>query len=86
MIHYAKIEEINLSFEGEKALLNADRKMMYELATNLISNAIKYNLKGGSVYVKVKNKERSVTLSVADTGIGIKRRSEKNFWKILYGE
>lgn len=81
MIHYAKIEEINLSFEGEKALLNADRKMMYELATNLISNAIKYNLKGGSVYVKVKNKERSVTLSVADTGIGIKKKIREEFLK-----
>lgn len=55
--------------------------MMYELATNLISNAIKYNLKGGSVYVKVKNKERSVTLSVADTGIGIKKKIREEFLK-----
>ncbi|MEB3430203.1 HAMP domain-containing sensor histidine kinase [Citroniella saccharovorans] len=84
MIHYAKIEEINLSFEGEKALLNADRKMMYELATNLISNAIKYNLKGGSVYVKVKNKERSVTLSVADTGIGIKKEDQRRIFERFY--
>ena len=84
MIHYAKIEEINLSFEGEKALLNADRKMMYELATNLISNAIKYNLKGGSVYVKVKNKERSVILSVADTGIGIKKEDQRRIFERFY--
>ena len=84
MIHFAKIEEINLSFEGEKALLNADRKMMYELATNLISNAIKYNLKGGSVYVKVKNKERSVILSVADTGIGIKKEDQRRIFERFY--
>ena len=84
MIHFAKIEEINLSFEGEKALLNADRKMMYELATNLISNAIKDNLKGGSVYVKVKNKERSVILSVADTGIGIKKEDQRRIFERFY--
>ena len=38
---------------------------------NLTENAIKYNVKGGKVFVSVKKTDSDVVLTVADTGVGI---------------
>jgi signal transduction histidine kinase len=38
---------------------------------NLVDNAIKYNLPGGSVEITVQIENRLVIIKVADTGIGI---------------
>lgn len=51
----------------------ADRDMIYQAVLNLLSNAVKYTTDGGSVVVKmaVMEQERTVTISVSDTGVGI---------------
>lgn len=51
----------------------ADRDMIYQAVLNLLSNAVKYTPDGGSVVVKmaVMEQERTVTISVSDTGVGI---------------
>ncbi|WP_341228628.1 ATP-binding protein [uncultured Arcticibacterium sp.] len=50
-----------------------DKDKFDKIIDNLISNAIKYNFKGGTVRVKVVYKEnpKRLTLSVSDTGQGI---------------
>jgi PAS domain S-box-containing protein len=47
-----------------------DNGHLREIANNLLDNAIKYTLKG-SITVDLKGDEEHVTLSIADTGIGI---------------
>ncbi|MFC1715924.1 sensor histidine kinase, partial [Candidatus Poribacteria bacterium] len=49
----------------------ADRGNMERLFTNLISNAVKYNLEGGSVNIKAMEDGDMVSVEVSDTGIGI---------------
>ena len=46
-------------------------KMMTTAITNLVSNAVKYNREGGSVWVKVHEDGEYVCISVKDNGIGI---------------
>lgn len=46
-------------------------KMMTTAITNLVSNAVKYNREGGSVWVKVYEDGEYVCISVKDNGIGI---------------
>jgi signal transduction histidine kinase len=48
-----------------------DPDKMNEVITNLVENAIKYNKPSGRVEVALEDGERSVTLSVIDTGLGI---------------
>ncbi|MBP8625626.1 MAG: response regulator [Syntrophorhabdaceae bacterium] len=52
-------------------LIEADRAEMEQLFTNLISNAIKYNVKNGKVKVSAKANKHFLNITVADTGIGI---------------
>ncbi|MCX5798835.1 MAG: response regulator [Proteobacteria bacterium] len=52
-------------------LIEADRSEMEQLFTNLVSNAIKYNVKNGKVMISAKPNNNFLNIKVADTGIGI---------------
>ncbi|MGE0087847.1 MAG: ATP-binding protein [Bacteroidales bacterium] len=48
----------------------ADKNMLTLIVRNLLSNAIKYTQKGGSVDIKIIQKENNLQFSIKDTGIG----------------
>lgn len=50
-----------------------DADKVREVMDNLVSNAIKYTLKGGKIKVYARNYETGVQINVQDTGIGIKK-------------
>lgn len=52
--------------------LYADEKLILEVFRNLISNAIKFNEKGGTVHIYVPPGEKSV-IAISDSGVGIDR-------------
>jgi two-component system cell cycle sensor histidine kinase PleC len=49
----------------------ADRRAMKQILLNLLSNAMKFTNPGGRVEVRARRVEGAVTLTIADTGIGI---------------
>ncbi|MDX5366969.1 MAG: HAMP domain-containing histidine kinase [Alphaproteobacteria bacterium] len=49
----------------------ADERKIRQIVTNLVSNAIKFNVEGGSVTVILDAGEFGYAISVRDTGIGI---------------
>src|SRR5258708_4761558 len=51
--------------------VNADARLVRQMAANLISNAIKYSLPDSAVYITVSSQEGNFVLSVQDEGIGI---------------
>ena len=63
---------INTVITGS-ANLTADQTMISDLIENLVSNAIKYNKDGGSIFVSIDETENVVRLQVKDTGIGIEK-------------
>jgi signal transduction histidine kinase len=50
----------------------ADRDRAAQIFTNLVSNAHRYTLEGGSISVEVTSIDEEVKVSVSDTGIGIR--------------
>ncbi|HVK93057.1 MAG TPA: ATP-binding protein [Mycoplana sp.] len=51
--------------------LIADRRAMKQILLNLLSNAMKFTDDGGKVHVRATKRNGAVTLTIADTGIGI---------------
>jgi signal transduction histidine kinase len=49
----------------------ADWETLEQVFSNLITNAIKYNREGGTVDVSIREEADSITVDVADTGVGI---------------
>jgi PAS domain S-box-containing protein len=78
----AEAKGIKLSMEINKSLplIKADKGNMEELFINLIGNAVKYNLKDGSINIRVLREGESLRVDVSDTGIGI---SEKDIPRIF---
>jgi signal transduction histidine kinase len=48
-----------------------NRSLVHTLLFNLISNGIKYNTEGGTIYIKGIRKDHFFELTIRDTGIGI---------------
>ncbi len=69
---FAESNDVALkSHLSSELVVGADEKALNMVFSNLISNAIKFNKKGGSVEVTAENDDSSVKICVADTGMGI---------------
>jgi PAS domain S-box-containing protein len=60
---------VNLPF------VEADKAEMEQLFTNLVSNAIKYNVKKGKVIINAQPDGHFLNITISDTGIGIDSES-----------
>jgi two-component system cell cycle sensor histidine kinase PleC len=49
----------------------ADNRAVKQIVVNLLSNAVKFTPNGGRVVLRTRALEDSITLTIADTGIGI---------------
>lgn len=57
---------------------------LYRLVSNLIANAIQYTPPGGSVVVSLAAQDRSATITVKDTGIGIPAEEQSRIFERFY--
>jgi two-component system sensor histidine kinase/response regulator len=66
-------EERRITFKNRLtgATMKVDPRLMRQIVTNLISNAIKYSPTGSEVCVTLERSHETITLTVQDNGIGI---------------
>ena len=57
---------------------------MFHIIFNLIENAIKYNVTGGSVFLSLRGDEDEIKFTVEDTGIGIPEEDRYNIFNRFY--
>ncbi|MEM8783520.1 MAG: ATP-binding protein [Planctomycetota bacterium] len=64
----------------------ADRDMIYQATMNLISNAVKYTPDGGTVdvWMEVDEHDRTVSVSVKDSGVGIPEDDLPNLFQKFF--
>lgn len=55
----------------EDCMVTADARRLEQILTNLVDNAIKFNVSGGEVSVSLAREDRFETIKVRDTGPGI---------------
>lgn len=80
----AEKQNVMLTLSGEEATLYGVPQVLYSIIYNLCDNAIKYNRPNGTVEVSVQKCDRSVVLTVRDTGIGIPQEYQERIFERFY--
>jgi signal transduction histidine kinase len=79
----AMVKSLKMDFNMDHDIGNiqADRNRLIQILYNLISNAVKFTPKGGSISVFCKKSGNRVIFSVKDTGIGISPEDQKKLFQ-----
>ncbi|MEN9327435.1 MAG: hypothetical protein RI947_243 [Candidatus Parcubacteria bacterium] len=64
--------------------VSADRFRVYQVLTNLLTNAIKYSGEGTKVNIRLYKQEGSAVVEIQDFGIGIAKDQQKKIFERLY--
>ncbi len=80
----AQQQDITISVFGEHCQIQAVPGLIREIVQNLCSNAVKYNVPGGSVHITVSNEKGSAVLTVKDTGIGIPKEYQSRVFERFF--
>ncbi len=82
---FGKEKNISLIYDDlEDGVIEGDRLRLRQVFTNIIVNAIKYNVVGGMVVITVKDLPKGVMVTVEDTGIGIKKEEIPKIFDRFY--
>jgi len=78
-------QKISIQVQKSKPVtVIADKLRIYQVLTNLLTNAIKYSSEKSVVDVSVKTDMINVTVRVQDSGIGISKDQQKKIFDRLY--
>ncbi len=67
----AKQQQLDLRLEGNLPGIEGDTKRLRQLFANLLSNASKFTAEKGRILVMAKAARGSITIAIADTGMGM---------------
>lgn len=77
-------KDLDMTMNLDEAVYVGDYDLMQHLWINLLTNAVKYTPKGGSITVTLKNEEKFIAVSVADTGKGISPEDRERIFDKYY--
>src|SRR5260370_15909982 len=80
----AKALNVEMNFPEEPVNVRVDRERMCQVATNLMSNAVKFTPKGGTILWRGYEEPDAAVMSVRDTGPGIKEEDLAHFFEMFY--
>lgn len=80
---YAEMKHVDFVYESNFDYLNVwfDSDKMTSILKNILSNALKYTAKGGSVRIYASEEGNTWSIEVKDTGIGIPSSEQKKLFK-----
>ena len=80
----AEKKNISVTLQTEKAFVTGIPQILDEMVYNLIDNAVKYNKDGGKIWVTLAAGEKTVSLTVKDTGVGIPAEDRERVFERFY--
>ena len=83
----AEIEELRLEVIRKIYVdrLTSDREKLYILLRNIVENAVRYNVKGGKIFLLSERTPEGVLLEIRDTGEGIKKEELPFIFNPFFG-
>lgn len=79
-----KNKNISLKYAGDSVTINADKDTIMQVLINLVSNALKHTVSGGTVEISSKRLEDSVQIVVEDNGEGIPEEELPHIFERFY--
>lgn len=76
--------QIALEIEPEALTIVVDRTHFSNIISNLIDNAVKYSKERADITIRCRQTEQTVTISIADRGIGIPLDKQKHIFDKFY--
>jgi PAS domain S-box-containing protein len=81
--YLADEKQINFTNQAHNNIdVNADRYMIETVLRNLITNAIKFTPKGGTISVSAIKTSNNARITVSDNGVGISAENQKKLFRI----
>ena len=80
----AEEKKVTLEVTGEDCAVSAVPRLLGEIVFNLMDNAIRYNVPGGSVTASCRREGAGAVLTVSDTGIGIPPEHQQRVFQRFY--
>lgn len=82
---FAEGKKVKLVYDNLKSsIIEGDKLRLRQVFTNLIVNAIKYNVDNGKVIVTLEELKNGVLVVIEDTGIGIKKEELPKIFDRFY--
>ena len=80
----AREANVDLHHAADEREVLTDARLLEMIASNLLSNAIRYTPPGGSVELELLRRGNELVLRVRDTGVGIPPEHQKRIFERLY--
>ena len=77
-------QRVRLDVRVDDVTLVADRGKIRLILENLVSNAVKYSPKGGTIHLQARAAGAQLVLDVADSGPGIPREDRQHVFEAFY--
>jgi two-component system sensor histidine kinase GlrK len=77
-------QRVRLDVRVEDVTLIADRSKIRLILENLVSNAVKYSPKGGTIHLKARTSGNLFILDVADNGPGVPMEDREHVFEAFY--
>jgi signal transduction histidine kinase len=75
---------VRIYVDARPATISTDPRLLEMIASNLLSNAIRYTPAGGDVQMRVRKRRREFMLAVRDSGVGIAPEHQNRIFERLY--
>ena len=75
---------IKITLDGKKVFVSVIRQVVDEMIFNILDNAVKYNIPGGSINILIHENRGEAVLRVADTGTGIPENEQERVFERFY--
>ena len=79
-----KTHKIIVNNKNDKLIIFADKFRIYQVLTNLITNAIKYSPDADKININIKKSGNKAEVAIQDYGIGISKNQFKKIFERLY--
>lgn len=75
---------LDITFDAQVSLVDADQSKIEQVIQNLVDNAIKFSNQNSTIDIHTEEKNQKVFISIKDHGIGIPKESLGKVWKRFY--